>query len=138
MVYSLRRIGEPRAFTAIEGVIDTDYSEKLLYVVIGVEPVCELLSIFGKHFTEFELDLPWLFETAMFKATNTEAYADAVSELLDWVGDDGEQHTLLELVDVASACISNNLPALTSKQILGLQYAGYRYGKIALAITPVL
>lgn len=139
MVYSLRRIGEPRAFTAVQGSLETENPEKLLHIVIGVEPVCELLSIYGKYFDEFELDLTWLFQTALNKLLSDEEYLESIIDLVDGTCSEvAEAHTLLTLVESASACISNSLPELTPKQLACIQYSGYKYGKIALAITPDL
>lgn len=138
MAYSLRRTGEPRVFSAEQSVVTTACPNNIFHIVIGVEPVCELLSIYGKHFTEFELDVDWIFSSALQKAIDPVGYElESAVESLDCehAAEFDEYQTLHALVDMASACITKDLPAtLKPQQLYGMRYAGFRNGRIALAL----
>lgn len=141
MAYSLRRISEPREFVAEPIVISTAFPNKVGHIVIGVEPVCELLQIYAKHFTEFEFDVNWLFQLALTKSLDPEGFDPLQFEPPDFCTSEelSEVQTIQLLCEAASDCITSQLPAgLSYAQLAKTQYMGYRNGRILLVITQDL
>lgn len=116
---------------------NTGYPNSVVNIAINVRPVCELMSIYAKHLTEFELDPDWILSTALQCVLDEESEQECVAyEDLQSPGEFLEFSILQLMIDEAIKCISQSLPEnLTPADLMRLSYGFYGKEKVFLYLT---